>query len=71
MNMTLTVNGKDINIKFYGTTNIQKIKKDAEQYKFPWYRVSFEMLSDKPLNEYEKEKVLHAIDKLLREQNNG
>ena len=69
--MTLTVNGKDINTKFYDTTNIQKIKKAAEQYKFPWYRVSFDMLSDKPLNEYEKEKILHEIDKLLREQNNG
>ena len=69
--MTLTVNGKDINIKFYGTTNIQKIKKDTERYQFPWYRVSFEMLSDAPLNKYEKEKVLQAIDKLLREQNNG
>ena len=69
--MTLTINGKDINIKFYGTTNIQKIKKDAEQYQFPWYRISFEMLSNKPLNEYEKEKVLQAIDNLLREHNNG
>ena len=69
--MFLTINGKDINIKFYGTTNIQKIKKDTEQYQFPWYRVSFEMLPDVPLNKYEKEKVLQAIDKLLREQNNG
>ena len=68
--MTLIVNGKDINIKFYGTTNIQKIKKDIEQYQFPWYRVSFEMLADKPLNEYEKEKVLQAIDNLLRSYNN-
>lgn len=69
--MILTINGEDINIKFYGTTNIQKIKKDAEQYQFPWYRISFEMLSNKPLNEYEKEKVLQAIDNLLREHNNG
>lgn len=69
--MILTINEKDISIKFYGTTSIQKIKKNAEQYKFPWYRVSFEMLSDKPLNEYEREKVLQEIDKLLRSQNNG
>ena len=68
--MVLTINGKDISIKFYGTTNIQKIKKDAQQYQFPWYRVSFEMLSDKPLNEYEREKVLQEIDKLLRSYNN-
>lgn len=68
--MNLIINGKDINIKFYGTTNIQKIKKDATQYQFPWYRVSFEMLSDKPLNEYEKEKVMQEIDKLLRSYNN-
>lgn len=68
--MKLIINGKDISIKFYGTTNIQKIKKNAEQYQFPWYRVSFEMLSDRPLNEYEKEKVMQEIDKLLRSQNN-
>ena len=68
--MTLIVNEKDINIKFYGTTNIRKIKKDAEQYQFPWYRVSFEMLSDKPLNEYEKEKVMQEINKILRSYNN-
>ena len=68
--MTLTINGKDISIKFYGTTNIQKIQKDSEQYQFPWYRVSFEMLADKPLNEYEKEKVMQEIDKLLRSYNN-
>lgn len=68
--MKLIINGKDISIKFYGTTNIQKIKKDSQQYQFPWYRVSFEMLSDKPLNEYEKEKVMQEIDKILRSYNN-
>lgn len=68
--MMLTINGKDISVKFYSTTNIQRIKKDAQQYQFPWYRVSFEMLSDKPLNEYEKEKVMQEIDKLLRSYNN-
>lgn len=70
--MKITVNNNSINLLFFANSITRKRNpsitfSDKDGNESTHYNVNIEVVSNKPLSEYEREKVLLAIEKTLKE----
>lgn len=63
--MNITVNGREVKVGSYYSEIFTKHRDKHQKYE---YIVKSHIFSDKPLNEYEKEKVEDEIHKRIKEE---